>query len=60
MRLTASGRSYPTCIQLLAAGKVNVQPLITHRLSFTPEEVMRGFSIAKTGEGGAIKVMFAL
>lgn len=46
---------YPKAIELVASGKVNVKPLITHR--FKIEETVEAFQTAKTGSGGAIKVM---
>ena len=66
--------TYPVCLQLLASGKVNVDPLITHVMDATggtgkkggtewrmdESVVLEGFEIAKTGRDGAIKVMFML
>lgn len=52
--------TYPTCIDLMRAGLVNVRPLITHRHSFTEREVLAGFSRAHEGTDGCIKVMFNL
>ncbi|XP_023346718.1 sorbitol dehydrogenase [Eurytemora carolleeae] len=46
---------YPTAIEMVASGRVDVKPLITHR--FTLEETVKAFETAKTGAGGAIKVM---
>jgi len=46
---------YPTAIAMVASGKVDVKPLITHR--FKLEETLKAFETAKTGAGGAIKVM---
>merc|ERR1719242_1766289 len=46
---------YPTAIAMVASGKVDVKPLITHR--FKLEETIKAFETAKTGAGGAIKVM---
>jgi len=46
---------YPTAIAMVASGKVDVKPLITHR--FKLEETIQAFEAAKTGAGGAIKVM---
>lgn len=46
---------YPTAIAMVASGKVDVKPLITHR--YTLEETVAAFEAAKTGAGGAIKVM---
>lgn len=46
---------YPTAIAMVATGKLDVKPLITHR--FQLEETLQAFETAKTGAGGAIKVM---
>jgi len=46
---------YPTAIAMVASGKVNVKPLITHRFSL--EQTLDAFETARTGAGGAIKVM---
>ncbi|XP_003388020.1 PREDICTED: sorbitol dehydrogenase-like [Amphimedon queenslandica] len=46
---------YPTALEMVASGKVDVKPLITH--SYTLEQTLDAFQRAKTGEGGAIKVM---
>lgn len=46
--------SYPTALDMVASGKVNVKPLITH--TYQLEETLQAFQRAKTGEGGAIKV----
>ena len=40
---------------MIASGKVDVKPLITH--TYKLEETLKAFETAKTGEGGAIKVM---
>jgi len=50
--------TYPTALELMSSGKINIDSMITHRLGLTQEEVMKGFRIAQTGEGNAIKVMF--
>merc|ERR1711874_639548 len=46
---------YPTAIAMVASGKVDVKPLITHR--FQLEQTLEAFETARTGAGGAIKVM---
>lgn len=46
--------SYPTALELVASGQVNVKPLITH--TYKLEEMLQAFERAKTGEGGTIKV----
>lgn len=47
--------SYPKALDLIASGRVNVKPLITHHYSL--KEVGLAFERAKSGEDGAIKVM---
>jgi len=46
---------YSKAIDMVATGKVDVKPLITHR--FKLEETVKAFETAKTGAGGAIKVI---
>ena len=46
--------SYPAALDMVASGRVNVKPLITH--TYKLEEALEAFQRAKTGEGGAIKV----
>lgn len=47
--------SYPKALEMVATGKVNVRPLITH--TYKLEESLLAFEQAKTGARGAIKVM---
>ncbi|XP_074107594.1 sorbitol dehydrogenase [Cotesia typhae] len=47
--------AYPDALALIASGKVNVKPLITH--NFTMEQTVDAFNAAKTPASGAIKVM---
>lgn len=47
--------TYPLAIELMTAGKFNVERIITHRFSF--DEVHEAMRCAETGAGGAIKVM---
>jgi L-iditol 2-dehydrogenase len=49
--------SYPVALDLVASGRVNVKPLVTHR--FKLEETVQAFETARTGAGGAIKVMIS-
>ena len=52
---------YPLCLSLLANKKIDVLPLVTHRLGFSEEEVVKGFDTAlRSAETKAIKVMFNL
>ncbi|GJQ69295.1 hypothetical protein Trydic_g6429 [Trypoxylus dichotomus] len=46
---------YPTSLDLIATGKINVKPLITHH--YTLEQTLEAFETAKTGTGNPIKVM---
>jgi len=46
---------YPTALAMVASGKVDVKPLITHR--FKLEESIKAFEAAKRGEG--IKIMIS-
>jgi len=46
---------YPAALALVASGKVNVKRLITH--NYKLEETIEAFETARTGAGGAIKVM---
>jgi len=46
---------YPMALAMVASGKVPVKKLITH--NFTIEKTLDAFETAKTGAGGAIKVM---
>jgi len=49
--------SYPTALSLVASGKVDVKPLITHRYKL--EEAVEAFAMARDGKENAIKVMFS-
>ncbi|OQR73901.1 sorbitol dehydrogenase-like [Tropilaelaps mercedesae] len=46
---------YPTAIELISTGRVNVKPLITHR--FPLEEAERAFETTQSDAGGAVKVI---
>lgn len=45
--------SYPIALQLIATGKINVKPLITHRYPLT--QTLEAFQMSKEGTG--IKVV---
>jgi len=47
--------SYEDALGLITSGKIDVKPLVTHR--FPLEETLKAFETAKTGAGGAIKVV---
>lgn len=47
--------SYNDALELVASGKVNVKPLITH--NYKIEDTKQAFETSRTGAGGAIKVM---
>jgi L-iditol 2-dehydrogenase len=47
--------TYPEAIALIASGKVNVKPLVTHRFRFA--EAQKAFELSSKGADGAIKVM---
>lgn len=50
---------YSLALQLMASGRVDVLPLITHRFGFSAEEVRQGFdTAARAAQTKAIKVMF--
>lgn len=49
--------TYPKCVELLASGRVDVMPLITHRFQFTDESILEAFETCRTGRDGAMKCM---
>lgn len=50
---------YPICLDLLEEGKIDCEPLITHRFGFSEKDILTGFeTAAAAGKTGAIKVMF--
>jgi len=46
---------YPMALAMVASGNVDVKKLITH--NFDMEKTLEAFEVARTGAGGAIKVM---
>ncbi|KAK4533968.1 hypothetical protein CCYA_CCYA20G4041 [Cyanidiococcus yangmingshanensis] len=53
--------TYPTCLALLASGRVNVKPLITHRfLGLEESSLQAAFETARTAANGAVKVMLTI
>lgn len=46
---------YGTALRMVADGKVNVRPLITHH--FALEETLEAFDTAKSGQGNPIKII---
>lgn len=50
--------TYPTALALIASGKIDVKPLITHH--FDLKEVTKAFDVAKDTAGNAIKVMLTI
>ncbi|XP_071498845.1 sorbitol dehydrogenase-like [Diadema antillarum] len=51
----AYANCFPTALDMLASGKVNAKPIITHH--FKLSEAMKAFETAKQGGSGIIKVM---
>lgn len=46
---------YPTAVDLVGSGKVNVKPLITNRFKF--EEAEKAFELVKSAQEGVFKVI---
>ena len=46
---------YPVALELIASGKVDVKPLVTHRYKL--EETLAAFQTAKDQADGAVKVV---
>ncbi|MFH2113447.1 MAG: NAD(P)-dependent alcohol dehydrogenase, partial [Spirochaetota bacterium] len=49
---------YPRALRMIAAGSINVKPLITHRFKFN--EAVKAVDFAASGPGDAIKIMVEL
>ena len=47
--------SYPTALEMISCGRVDVKPLVTHR--FTLEDSLKAFEASRTAQDGAIKVV---
>ncbi|KAK9881030.1 hypothetical protein WA026_014372 [Henosepilachna vigintioctopunctata] len=47
--------TYPTAIELVSSGKINVKPLVTHK--FKIEDTQKAFDTAVSGEGNPIKIV---
>ncbi|DBB14445.1 TPA: hypothetical protein ACH3X3_004739 [Trebouxia sp. C0006] len=53
-------QQFPLCLSLLAEGKIQTEPLITHRFGFSQPDSLKGFeTAAAAAKTGAIKVMFS-
>jgi L-iditol 2-dehydrogenase len=50
--------TWPTAIDLVSSGRIDVKPLVTHRFPLT--EVVRAFELTRTGAEGAIKAVVTL
>ncbi|KAL0038110.1 hypothetical protein WJX79_003238 [Trebouxia sp. C0005] len=51
---------FPLCLSFLAEGKIQTEPLITHRFGFSQADILEGFeTAAAAAKTGAIKVMFS-
>lgn len=48
-------QTYPTAIEMLASGKVDLKSLVTHRYKF--EDSIKAFQHVKEGREGTIKVV---
>ncbi|CAH0558781.1 unnamed protein product [Brassicogethes aeneus] len=46
---------YPTAIEMVKTGRVNVKPLVTHH--FKIEETEAAFEMAKSGKGNPVKIL---
>lgn len=49
---------YPTALSMIASGRVNVKPLITHHFDF--KQVIEAFETSRDMKDGAIKVCIHL
>jgi L-iditol 2-dehydrogenase len=58
MGLFRYAHTWPTAIELVSSGRIDVKPLVTHRFPLT--DVVRAFEVTRTGAEGAIKAMVNL
>ena len=50
--------TWPTAIELIALGRIDVKPLVTHRFPLT--DVVEAFELTRTGAEGTIKAVVNL
>ena len=50
-----SSFSYPTALEMISCGRIDVKPLITHR--FDLKDTVDAFETSRTGKDGAVKVI---
>ena len=50
--------TYPTGLALVSSGRIDVKPMVTHH--YPLEQVVAAFEMARSADGGAIKVMVTL
>jgi L-iditol 2-dehydrogenase len=50
--------TWPTAIDLISSGRIDVKPLVTHRFPLT--DVVEAFELTRTGADGAIKAVVSL
>lgn len=48
-------KEYPTALEMIATGKLDVKPLITHNYKIS--ELLKALDVIRTGEGDPIKVL---
>lgn len=50
--------TWPTAIELISSGRIDVKPLVTHRFPLT--DVVEAFQVTRTGAAGTIKAVVTL